>query len=116
MNWKDEIDKTHKGQTGFFKQRQKQILKKIIMKTLNLKKDCRGSYSRKIQNMYSSIQVSLARPKEFGGKSEGWQLMITFDQPKKEYNEAIFEILLNEWFDTKKEAMKFGVKWIEKNM
>ena len=66
--------------------------------------------------MYSSIEVSLSRPKEFGGESKGWQLMITFDQPKKQYHEAIFEILLDEWFNTKKEAMLFGVKWIEKNM
>ena len=30
-NWQNEIDKTHKGQTGFFKKIEKQTTKKNIM-------------------------------------------------------------------------------------
>tara|TARA_R110001606_G_scaffold254242_1_gene402185 strand:- start:14 stop:259 length:246 start_codon:yes stop_codon:yes gene_type:complete len=33
-NWQDEIDKTHKGQTGYFKETMKQIIKNR-MKELN---------------------------------------------------------------------------------
>ena len=67
--------------------------------TLNLKRVGNGYYERNI----GDVRISLSNPFVYLGEgSEAWQLWI----------EVEGTVLLNEWFDTKKQASKFGAQFI----
>lgn len=73
------------------------------MKTLNLKKQHKGSYKLQTEN----ISITVENPSlMFSDSSKGWQLVIMNSN----------EELLNEWFSTKKEAIKFGTNWVINNL
>ena len=75
------------------------------MTTLALNKKYRGIYE--VEN--SEIRISLSNAFASNGiGTDSWEMII---ECKKTNNE-----LVHEWFDTKKEASKFGAKWVIKNL
>lgn len=73
------------------------------MLTLNLKMKFAGYYQLK----KGSITVTVENPSisvSFPNSSNMWQLTVT-DRESEEFT------LLDDWFKTKKEAVKFGTEW-----
>tara|TARA_R110001592_G_C12648519_1_gene701048 strand:+ start:87 stop:302 length:216 start_codon:yes stop_codon:yes gene_type:complete len=67
--------------------------------TLNLKRVGNGYYERNI----GDVRISISNPFVYLGEgSKAWQLWI----------EVEGNVLLDEWFDTKKQASKFGAQFI----
>lgn len=68
---------------------------------LSLTKVSRGYYERNIGN--DLVRISLSNPYRYLGEgSNEWQL----------YIEVQGELILNEWFSTKKQASEFGAKFL----
>ena len=75
------------------------------MLTLNLKKEAKGYYS----NTFNSIEITLSNPfSMLNNGSNKWQITIINITTDEEY--------YNQWFDTKKEAMQQGVKYLTTNL
>lgn len=67
------------------------------MKTLNLKKIAAGYY----QNKVDDIEITVSK---FNSK---WQLTVSdWSKPSDQF------MLLNTWFDSKREAYYFGANWL----
>lgn len=76
------------------------------MTTLNLQKKHKGVYEIDTDQ----ITISVSNPKSDSGIGPNlWQLLI-IDKTND------WEIILNEWFSTKKEASKFGAQWVILNL
>jgi len=75
------------------------------MRTLALKRKYKGIYE--VEN--DKIKISLSNPYSANGfGTNAWELII--------YNKKNGKELLHEWFETKKEASRFGAKWVIKNL
>lgn len=72
---------------------------------LNLTKVSRGYYENNIGNAACNnlIRISLSNPYRYLGEgSNEWQL----------YIEVQDDLILNEWFSTKKQASEFGARFL----
>ena len=76
------------------------------MTTLNLKRKHTGIYE--VENEEILISISNPYSSDRMG-SNAWQLVI--EDKTNEDKE-----LVNEWFDTKKEASQFGARWVIENL
>ena len=79
------------------------------MRTLALKKSCKGHY--KVEN--DALLITVSNPYSqtgsmFPDSTNAWELIIE--------DKATDETLVSEWFETKKEASKFGAKWVIENL
>jgi hypothetical protein len=85
MNWQDEIDKRHKGQTGFFKEIEQ--TKTIIMKTSRLPKDTKEYV---IETIEFTVEYYKELLTQFGDEKT------VFQKTKAQYKDSIkeFESLL----------------------
>ena len=73
------------------------------MTTLNLKKKNKGCYFAKALN----IEITIENPFiSCGMGSNSWQLVIEIDE----------EIILNEYFPTKKAASTYASNWVNENL
>ena len=73
------------------------------MITLSLNIKSKGYYSKEV----GSTRIELSNPSVCAGSgSNAWQLIITEEDVE----------LFNEWFNTKKEAMKAGTKFVTNNL
>ena len=73
------------------------------MAALNLKKKSKGSYFVKAQN----IEIIIENPFICVGMgSNAWELIILINE----------EIVLNEYFQTKKSANIFAANWVNENL
>ena len=69
---------------------------------LDLKRIMPGQYSVTAEG----ISITISNPyRMLKDGSNAWQLWIEVDG----------EVLVNEWFDTKKQANKFGTNWVINN-
>ena len=69
---------------------------------LDLKKTMAGQYSVNAGN----VSITISNPyRMLKDGSNAWQLWIEVDG----------EVVVNEWFDTKKQANKFGTNWVINN-
>ena len=76
------------------------------MITLNLKRKHTGIYEVETEE----ILISISNPHSSGGMgSNEWQLVI---EDKTDGDKE----LVNEWFETKKEASQFGANWVIENL
>ena len=69
---------------------------------LNLKRTMKGQYSV----VAEGISITISNPyRMLNDGSNAWQLWIEVDG----------EVVVDEWFDTKKQANKFGTNWVINN-
>ena len=69
---------------------------------LNLKRTMVGHYSVSAEG----VSITISNPyRMLKDGSNAWQLWIEVDG----------EVVVNEWFDTKKQANKFGTNWVINN-
>ncbi len=74
--------------------------------TITLNRIYEGYYAKRAGN----IEVTVSNPKvSLGSGSNAWQLVIT-------KGEQAEEVLVNEWFDRKKDAYKFATNYIINNL
>ena len=67
-------------------------------KTVNLKKQSAGYYT----NSAGSISITVSTPAAVCGGKVDWQLIVTVES----------KIVIDTWFDTKKEACQFATEWL----